>query len=189
MAVRKNLALAILLSMGLALPALAQSPSGIPQAEERLDALGEDVVKLAGRTLNALQKNSIKGRREYCGFIGRVAGKGLVATRARPGTQASCTMPRMPASFKPIASYHTHGAFDLGYDNEMPSYQDLRGDIDVGIDGFISTPGGRFWFSDKQGKEVRLICGARCLITDPSYSEERHDPVGEAYSLKDLARR
>lgn len=148
-----------------------------------------DVLALARKTLNNLQKNSIKGRREYCGYIARDRNKALVATRARPGTQASCMMPPVPRGLVPIATYHTHGAFDLGYDNETPSYQDLQSDIDANLNGFISTPGGRLWYSDKDARAVRLLCNARCLITDPRYSERRHGPVEETYSLKDLARR
>ena len=167
-----------LFALGLSLP----QPSAHAAPED-------DVVALAKKTLNGLQKNSIKGRREYCGYIARNRNKALVATRARGGTQASCMMPPVPSGLVPIATYHTHGAFDLGYDNETPSYQDLRSDIDADLNGFIATPGGRLWFSNKESRSVRIICGARCLITDPSYSETRHGPIEESYSLKDLARR
>lgn len=162
--------------------------AGTAQAEGS-PAPASDVVALAHKTLNDLQKNSIKGQREYCGYIARNQNKALVATRARAGTQASCAMPPLPRGMVAIATYHTHGAFDIGYDNETPSYQDLRSDIDADLDGFIATPGGRLWYSDKTSRSVRLLCGARCLITDPRYSEGRHEPVAEAYTLKDLARR
>ncbi|MEM9740247.1 MAG: DUF4329 domain-containing protein, partial [Pseudomonadota bacterium] len=111
----------------LALTSLAQEPAG--------STVDPELSALAHKTLNGLQKRSIKARREYCGYIGLHPEKGLVATRARGGTQASCFMPRTPADFVPIATYHTHGAFDLGYDNETPSYQDLRSDIDADLNG------------------------------------------------------
>lgn len=164
-------------------------PPATAETYARQAALQDELTELAFDTLNDLQKASIKAQREYCGYIGVTPDKELVATRARGGTQASCMMPRVPRGIRPIATYHTHGAFDLGYDNETPSYQDLRSDIDAGLNGFISTPGGRLWFSDKLAREVRLICSARCMITDPRYSEQRHDRVEPAYSLKELAER
>jgi len=183
------LAACLICAVMLANPALGEPATPPQEGSSADDPFGDELAAFARDTLNALQKNSIKGRREYCGFIGRDAAKRLVASPARPGTQASCTMPRLPRGFKPIATYHTHGAFDLGYDNETPSYQDLRSDIDAALHGFISTPGGRLWYSDKDAEEVRLVCGPRCLITDPRYSEARHGEVAPVYSLKALARR
>jgi len=186
---RFYLAACLVCAAMLAAPALSEPATPGHGSAPADDPFGDELAAFARDTLTALQKNSIKGRREYCGFIGRDTLKRLVASPARPGTQASCTMPRLPRGFKPIATYHTHGAFDLGYDNETPSYQDLRSDIDAALHGFISTPGGRLWYSDKDAEEVRLVCGPRCLITDPRYSEARHGEVAPVYSLKALARR
>lgn len=134
-----------------------------------------------------IQVTSIAKRREYCGYIGRDPQGKLVATEAVPGDMASC-LPVWPPSheMEVIASYHTHGAFDLGYFNEIPSDIDLQGDMSVGIDGWVATPGGRLWFNDGKAGEARLICGVACLPVSPEFYKGVNGHIAKRYSLSEL---
>lgn len=147
---------------------------------------GPAVDNFARSILNNIQAQSIRERREYCGYIFINDAGQLQATPPIPGTFASCEMPIPMAGQGIIASYHTHGAFGRGYDNEVPSTVDLTSDFDFGIDGYVSTPGGRVWLVDFQTQSTRQICGLGCVYQDPGFV-----PVGEAnirpsYSLAGL---
>lgn len=169
-----------LLLMVLAGAAQAQRPQH-PSWEE---------IDFAKSVLEDVQMLSINKRREYCGYIGRDATGTLVATAPVPGTMASC-LPLWPdpREMRVIASYHTHGAFDIGYLNEIPSDVDLQGDIALGIDGWVATPGGRLWFSDHRAREVRLVCGITCLPFSPRFYKGLDGHVAKSYSLQELIRR
>ena len=62
------------------------------------------------------------------------AGK-LAATGPKRGRRDSCEPDEPPEDFEILASYHTHGAYTQEADTEMPSLEDLAGDIEEGIDG------------------------------------------------------
>ena len=101
----------------------------------------------------------------------------------------SCT-PRDPRSAVEVfATYHTHAGFDDSYDSEVPSSDDVIGDMEDGMDGYISTPGGRFWFVDGQSGTVRQICGLACLPQDPSFESLIYGPIKQRYTLGELERR
>lgn len=51
-------------------------------------------------------------------------------------------------------------------DIEVPSLEDMIGDIEEGIDGYIETPGGRLWFNDARARRVTLLCGSECVASD-----------------------
>jgi hypothetical protein len=156
------------------------------QAQHVPDPSWEE-IDFAKSVFLEIQDRSIAKRREYCGYIGRDANGVLVATEAVPGTMASC-LPVWPpsAEMEVIASYHTHGAFDLGYFNEIPSDIDLEGDISLGIDGWIATPGGRLWFNDGKAGEARLICGVACLPVSPEFYKGVNGHIAKRYALDDL---
>ena len=150
---------------------------------------GPAVDQFARSFLNGLQARSIAERREYCGYFFLDGNGRLQGTPPRRGRLASCEMPEPLAGQGIIASYHTHGAFDVGFDNEVPSVIDLTSDFDYGIDGYVSTPGGRVWLVDFQTQSTRQICGLRCVTSDTGFR-----PVGEAniqpsYTLQALQRR
>lgn len=166
-----RLALLICLTMGLALPANAQS-----RAEQ----------DLAKQTLRALQERSVKGNREYCGVIGRDAAGRLVVSEAVRGNRARCRYPNSPPGTTVVATVHTHGAFLKNYDNEVPSVLDVLADMYAGTNGYVSTPGGRFWYVNGRTGVIELICGPKCLPWDPRYVPGLAGPVAGKYTLEQL---
>lgn len=145
-----------------------------------------DLQRFARGVLGDLQAPSIRANREYCGLIGVSAEGQLVATRPRKGRRESCLPRDFPdLSVEVVASYHTHGAFaDIG--GEVPSPEDVLGDAEEGIDGFVSTPGGRFWFVDGARREVRLICGEGCLPRDARYDDTGLGNLPNRFTIEGL---
>lgn len=162
---------------------------GVVQAQHVPDPSWEE-IDFVTEVFLEIQELSIAKRREYCGYIGRDALGKLVATPAVPGTMASC-LPIWPQQreMTVVATYHTHGAFDLGYFNELPSDVDLQGDIALGINGWIATPGGRLWYNDGQAQETRLICGVACLPVSPRFYKGVNGFIAKRYTLEELLRK
>ncbi len=156
-----------------------------------LPAHGQDaeVAALARATLGALQVPSFEARREYCGMIGRDAAGQLLVTRPRRGRAASCRPRNLPRGVEDVASYHTHGSYDPRYDNEVPSSNDVYGDMDEGVNGYLSTPGGRLWFIDGQTGRARLLCDLGCLPQDPDFAPDPERPVPGGFTLETLLAR
>jgi len=156
-----------------------------------LQAQDRDLVQAAKGILTILQGNSFAANREYCGLIGENAQGQLVSTGPRKGRVDSCA----PRDFhsndiEPIASFHTHGAYDQDVDAEVPSLGDLNADTDEGLRyGFVSSPGGRFWVIDTAKQEVRLICDLGCLPPDPRFMKGDFGPVQSRYTRRDLEER
>lgn len=147
------------------------------------------VVAAARAVLSDLQAISFASNREYCGILGRNDEGQMVASAPRAGQRDSCR-PRNPRSTDTlIASFHTHAAHDIGADSEVPSSNDLRADMEDGIDGFVATPGGRFWFIDGTRGVAHLICGPGCLPQDPNYDPAHAGPIASRYTLRDLEQR
>ena len=175
------LALTLLLSACLQLdPANVQmAPRPQPQTQ------GE--IAFMSKVLNDIQKRSFTEGREYCGLIGVDEAGNFVATEPVRGLKSSCLPPDPRfANFLVLASYHTHGAWDPKFHTEVPSFNDIRTDIEDGTDGYLSTPGGRFWYVDARNQVARQICGAACLIADPNYEPDRYFPVRTTYTLDEL---
>ena len=98
-------------------------------------------------------------------------------------------MPIPEAGSGVFASYHTHSAFAPGYDNEVPSLQDLRNDVRLGIDGYVSTPGGRVWRVDRVTRSAVQLCGIGCVFMDPGFVPLNGSGIQARYSMADLRRR
>lgn len=149
------------------------------------------LVNAAKVTLSKIQANSFAANREYCGLIGINSNGQLVATRARKGRVDSCTPRDFPSNdIEPIASYHTHGAYDIDADAEVPSLGDLDADTDEDLEyGFMSSPGGRFWVIDPDRQEVRMICNLGCMPSDPNFVPGDYGPIKKRYSRNELVRR
>ena len=146
-------------------------------------------IEAARSVLSSIQAESFETNREFCGILGVDEDGRLVASTPRRGKRDSCR-PRNPRNaVEFVASYHTHAAHDIDADSEVPSSNDLLADMRDGIDGFVATPGGRFWFVDGQRGEARLICGPGCLPQDPNYDPVDTGPIRDRYTLEDLERR
>lgn len=146
-------------------------------------------IAFAKAHLDQVQEASLRRNREFCGLYAYDRNGKLVATPARRGRKASCR-PRNPdPDLDVFASYHTHGAYDAAYENEVPSVDDVEGDMEEDTYGFIATPGGRLWFIDKDTGVSRQLCGIGCLLSDPDFEEDRMYPVKDSYTLDDLIER
>ncbi|MEM6636642.1 MAG: DUF4329 domain-containing protein [Pseudomonadota bacterium] len=139
--------------------------------------------------LDALQPRSIREEREYCGYFGRDAAGGFVATEPIQGAFAYCDLADPPNSFQTVASYHTHGSFDTDADSEVPSVADVESDIAVGVYGYVSTPGGRVWFINGWDDDIRQLCGISCVASDPAFIAGDAGPIPTHYTLAELIRR
>jgi hypothetical protein len=145
-----------------------------------------DEIALMRKLFAKLQPLSIRHDREYCGHIGYDAAGSLMATEPFPGDASSC-LPREPVALeRVVASYHTHAAFSVDYYNEIPSQQDVEGDAEQGIDGYVATPGGRLWFVDGDTLTVRQICSVGCLPSDPDFILSDGGPVAKSYTMDTL---
>lgn len=145
------------------------------------------VEDFAKTILNNLQQRSIDEGREYCGYIFETADGGIAATGASPGGESYCDLPAPDDST--IASYHTHGGFSEDYDNEVPSVDDVQGDFAAGIDGYISTPGGRVWHVDYSDQIARQLCSERCVTSDPDNDPADAGFVPQSFTLPELRAR
>lgn len=152
----------------------------------RVQAQTQTEVAFVTALFNEVQPTSISEGREYCGLIGVDARGDFVATTARRGGASSCLPPETAGpGVTVLASYHTHARYTPDYWTEVPSFDDMRTDIEDGTDGYIATPGGRLWYVDARAKVARQICGARCLVSDPTYPEGVSD-VQQTYTLDEL---
>ena len=153
---------------------------------ERVAERTEVEVDFVKQALGPIQQTSFLKNREYCGFIGLDERGNYITTKPKRGKKGSCLAKAVSNDFQILASYHTHGGYAEGYDSEIPSKDDLIGDIEEGIDGYISTPGGRVWFSNARAQRVELICAEACLFQDPDYDPLDMTDVKSVYTLEDL---
>lgn len=149
-----------------------------------------EVQAFAREQLDALQNQSFEGDLELCGIIFETSEGELGVSRPRSGDQASCDLAYFDEpGMVPVASFHTHGKHSRRYDGEVPSTIDIQSDIASGFDGYISTPGGRFWHVDHAAEVANLVCGAGCLTQDPSYRPCPSDTIQSQYTIRDLESR
>lgn len=142
--------------------------------------------RLAKTSLEALQARSFSENTEFCGYIIRdVSGKMGVSDIIQ-GDANSCLPPDVDENDVVIASFHTHGAFEFDTPAEFPSAGDVEGDEEEGIDGYISTPGGRMWFVDGSETMVSQLCGVGCLSQDPRFVEGLDGDLALSYTLEEL---
>jgi len=146
---------------------------------------GDELAFVTG-TLREMQLRSYATGSETCGYVGRDAQGRMMATPINIGREASCLLPRIPAGMRTVASIHTHGTYSPAYASEFPTVQDMTTDARDGINGYISTPGGRLWYVDTITMTVRQLCGRGCLPQDPQYRPEDDGPVRPVFTLADL---
>ncbi len=130
----------------------------------------EEVQSFARKQLDLLQQQSFSKDIELCGIIFEDSDGDLGASPPRPGDEASCGISYFDEpGMRPVASFHTHAAQNDAYDSEVPSLLDLESDMASGMDGYVATPGGRFWRVDSEAGEIIQVCGAGCLAQDIAY--------------------
>ncbi|NOE25101.1 DUF4329 domain-containing protein [Ruegeria sp. HKCCD6157] len=149
-------------------------------------AQSPEEISVAKATLSSLQGISFNNDTEYCGYLAYDPAGKLVATPAQRGDNKSCVWDQAENGLVLVLSYHTHGRFDPEYSSEVPSVADIEADEDEGIDGFVSTPGGRLWYVDTERMEVRQICDIGCLPKDPSFVPGLEGEISSVYSYEDL---
>ncbi|WP_209347508.1 DUF4329 domain-containing protein [Pontixanthobacter sp. CEM42] len=169
-----------------------RSALGLSAPDPRMSTISQaEVQQLARETLSELQLRSFAESREFCGVIYEDYEGELSVTRIIGGGGHSCA----PAFLKrpgmlTLASFHTHGNYNPEYIGEFPSPTDLEADIAGEIDGYVSTPGGRFWRVDGQARAAELICDEGCLAKDPNYvSCAAAAPQKQRYTLEELVGR
>lgn len=139
------------------------------------------------RRLKTCRGLSFRKNREYCGYIGLNRQGELETTPRRRGRQGSCRPNDPPRGFQILASYHSHGAYSEWFESEIPSFEDLNADIEEGVDGYISTPGGRLWFNDARKEAAVLLCDEGCLTMDTGYNPDDGQFIESVYTLNDLS--
>lgn len=147
------------------------------------------VAEFARNAMDEIQRRSFAERKEFCGLILEDDAGKLDISLVVEGRENKCDLPWMsPLGLYPVATFHTHGAFNKDYDSEVPSALDVESDIDEQIDGYVATPGGRLWKTDWQEQVATQLCGEGCLVSDPDY---RAEPFGIAgrYTLRQLKQR
>lgn len=146
---------------------------------------GQEAAFVLGlmESMNAL---SVRFDREVCGYILRHPNGAYSATKASWGGHASCASLPVEEGVEVVSSWHTHAAWSPDYDGEVPSVQDVEGDMQIGTNGWIGTPGGRLWFVDGQTGTMRQFCGLGCLPVDPDFIDNDHGPVQQVYTLESL---
>ena len=158
---------------------------GSAQAQSRSELVDElDLFAVAH--LDKLQALSIRDNVEYCGLFGYDASGKIAATKAMRGLRDSCDPGIEPPGFDVVASYHTHGAYSRDADTEVPSADDLLGDFDEGIDGYVATPSGRVWLNLVEEELSILLCGPGCVRADPKFRPCPAFPPGVEHTVETL---
>ena len=157
-----------------------------PAPYERFQPQSEAEINYVKSILKDAQTLSFESNREYCGYITLNETGDFSHTDFIKGKKNHCTANAPNDEVITLASFHTHGAFSEEHDSEIPSSDDLKADIYEGLDGYISTPGGRLWYSSAMDKGVTLICNRNCLLSDPDYENIDDEFLETRYSLEAL---
>lgn len=151
-----------------------------------LAAQGSPEVDMVKGIFTSLQPVSIAENIEFCGYVGFDDAGALAFSEPTRGNEGSCVADE-PDNLNVItASYHTHGGHSLDYFNEVPSGDDMEGDADEGIDGYVATPGGRLWYIDSSDMIASQLCGIGCLPADPLFRTGENGLIKQSYTYDDL---
>ncbi len=170
---------------------LARAYANVKGPEALQAVLPQEEVQAFARTqLNAVQSRSFSENMELCGIIFESDEAQLGMGRRTGGDEASCDLIYYDEpGMVPVASFHTHGAYGLEYDSEVPSITDIQSDMASGIDGYVATPGGRFWHVDHSTGVASLVCGEGCMMQDPNYRSCSGDRIENSYTIQSLQAR
>lgn len=147
----------------------------------------DDIDVFAKSLLDDLQPVSIAESREYCGYIYQTEDGGLAATPINRGGEDFCDLAEPDDTT--LASFHTHGGFSDQYDNEVPSIDDVTGDFDAMIDGYVGTPAGRVWLIDYDAQIARQLCNVACITSDPNDDPDDAGFIPQTFTLQELRAR
>lgn len=152
-----------------------------------LPAMAQDAdeLRVAREVLTRLQDQSFDKKREYCGYIGYDENGRLIASTPVAGTMDGCSA-TFPRNLAITASYHTHGDFDHGYFNEVPSTIDMEGDKEFYMNGYVATPGGRLWYIDTQIMVAQQVCGISCLPSSTRFEKGAKGEIAQSYTYDEL---
>jgi len=140
-------------------------------------------------TLSELNVQSFAEGIEFCGYVGFTADGALAISPATRGDESSCLADDPVNLEVVVASYHTHGDFSTEYSSETPSGTDMEGDEDEGIDGWVSTPGGRLWYIDTTDMITFQVCSIGCLAQDPNFIAGDDGEIAMDYTYDELVER
>lgn len=152
----------------------------------------QDAAELAAArgVLLQLQPRSFAENLEYCGYIGRLPDGRLTATEVTRGDNWGCLSRADENRFvEVVASFHTHAGFDSAADSEVPSTDDVRGDMAEQVNGYVATPGGRLWYIDYRRAVATQVCGLGCMGQDPDFIPGDAGPIAQRYTLQELQHR
>lgn len=159
----------------------------VPAPPYAPQAGSEALARFATSTLQRVQQDSIEYNQEYCGVILESDDGELSVSRVYEGGRADCAFERLSGpGLHVVASFHTHGGVDPDYDSEFPSLEDVTGDMEERITGFIATPGGRIWRINWETGVSSQLCGERCITQDPDFATDIGETPQSSYSLSDL---
>ncbi|MEE9448098.1 MAG: DUF4329 domain-containing protein [Arenicellales bacterium] len=111
------------------------------------------------RALNEINPVSVREKREYGGWVYRTPDDRYTFTKPIHGNIDSILLPKslIPSGGQPLASFHTHGAFDPRYRSEEFSFADLANNQSSKVDGYLGTPGGKFlWHDHRKNRVINL---------------------------------
>lgn len=148
----------------------------------------EDEIGAAQEWLARAQHLSFATNREYCGYLGYTQDGQIGFTEMQRGGHDGCTPWMTDNGLALVASLHTHGAYDPDVPAEFPTSLDIDSDAREGVDGYISTPGGRLWYVDSIARVAIQICGLNCLPQDHSFRAGDDGMIRDFYSQADLRR-
>ncbi|MEM9969678.1 MAG: DUF4329 domain-containing protein [Pseudomonadota bacterium] len=142
-------------------------------------------VALVKDLFRGLQPISVSENVEFCGYVG-FDGTGLLRASTPVRGGADWCEPVWPEDLEVTASYHTHAGYDPDSWSEIPSGDDMESDEAEGIDGYVSTPGGRLWYIDTEDMVTFQLCGIGCLPQDPRFRPEPADRIRQSYTYDEI---
>ena len=149
-------------------------------------AQAADEIRLAKQNLLVLQAKSFQYDREYCGYLVVDARDVISGTPPTKGKEAECSADDYPEDLIAFARYHMQDAVSLDGSYELPSYIDVLGDAEEGVDSYVSTPGGQIWFIDSRAKIISVICDLACLPEDRTFIKYHDEVPDPQYSDEEL---
>ncbi|MCB2066548.1 MAG: DUF4329 domain-containing protein [Erythrobacter sp.] len=181
----------------LAICALAWGGIVLHRARDRLandifepTATQGQVEAFARQRLSQLQERSFAEDVEQCGLVAERGTGEIMSRTVMIGREDSCDVQWFNVStLYPLATFHTHAAYNPDYDSEVPSTLDLESAVAGQLDGYVATPGGRLWHLDWQAGMARQVCGENCLPQDRAYRPCAADEPASEYSMATLRER